>query len=151
MNSKKMLVILCLAVFSSYGLCAASGSANDEAVRAKVELIMGKAYVKEEKKWKPLQMNDILMREDTVKVAVGGSLKLKLSNGNLIDVAGGKTLRLESVMDADTGRKGNMTSLIRKLGKSYSDGGVTAVAGVRGADISKQKKKVKTDDLNWKK
>ncbi|MDD5066381.1 MAG: hypothetical protein PHF84_04985 [bacterium] len=151
MKIKILSILLFLAFVPLLSLSSAPEQSGNE-MKGKVELIIGKAYVKDQKKWKALNISDLLSKSDTVKVAQGGSMKIRLSNGNILEVQGGKTVLMENLMAAGSGRKGSMTSLIKKISKSGSgDTGITAVVGVRGADVAKQKKKVKTEDLNWKK
>lgn len=141
-----------LALFFTASLAVAAQDNKSQEIKGKVEVIVGKAYVKDLKKWKPLSISDEVSKEDMIKVAQGGSVRIRLSNGSMLEVAGGKTVVLATLMGKSAARKGSMGNLIKKLGKSTPGGsGVTAVAGVRGADVSKQKKKVKTEDLSWKK
>ncbi len=153
MKFKIILLVSILLIFFSNTIPTLSAQSQDE-IKGKVELIIGKAYLKDSKKWVPLSINSIIKKKDTIKVNHGATVKIKLNNGTLIEVKGRKIEKLANLISSKDMKaaKGAKNNILKKLGKTGpSATGVTAVAGVRGADVSKQNKKVKTNELKWKK
>ncbi len=146
------LLVVLVVVFASMSVYAA----KKKEVRAKVKLVKGKVMVKAGKKWQALKIGTILTKDKLIKVGKGGVVKMKTSNGKLLVVKntkkGVKTVKMATLF-ANAAKKKSMNSLMNKIGKgkAKNEFGATAVAGVRGADVSKQKKKVKKEDLNWEK
>ncbi len=159
MKFKRFLVVslTLITLFSFAGVSFAGKKSSKKAaavksIKAKVKLVKGKAFIKVGKKWRTLKMGTVLTKEKLLKVAKGSVVKMKTSNGKLLVVKGKKIVKMASLF-AETAKKKSMNSLISKMGKgkAKNEFGATAVAGVRGADVSKQKKKVKKEELNWEK
>ncbi len=152
---KKIFFIFFIFIFSLFTVnyidaAKTKSKKSTKILKAKVKLVKGKAFVKKGKVWKKLKINMILTAKDVIKVSKKSTVNLKTSNGKLLIVKGSKVVKLQTLF-VQSGKKKSMNALINKLGKgkrmnSYAP---TAVAGVRGADVSKQKKKVKKEELNW--
>lgn len=151
MRNKQIITILL--VFFMLCLLIQEGTAKRRSgttLRGKVSFLKGTAFIKKGKEWTSLRVNMVLKKEDLIKVDKRSRVKIKLSNGKLLDIKGKKVAKLQTLMVA-TVKKRSMNSLFKKVtrGKGDSQFGVTGVAGVRGADVSKQNKKVKVEDVNW--
>lgn len=121
-------------------------------IKGKIDIIVGKALIKKNNKWINLSIGTMVSKNDIIKTGKGASVKIKFNNDKIGEIKANQVVKVESLFLASSTKKGSMNSLMKKIGKSYEiQGGPTAVAGVRGADVSKQKKKVKKDELDWKK
>lgn len=125
---------------------------------AVLTLSMGKVDIKSAgaTKWEPVKINMTILSSDTIRVGKKSKAVLKLSDGSTINVPALKVMKLSDI-ENQKGSAGNksLSQLLKekgiKLSKTGSgDTGITAVAGVRGADVDSQKNKVKASELKWK-
>ena len=123
---------------------------SKQVIKGSVRLVTGKAFVKKNGKWIALKIKSIVNTADTIKLNKNSRVMIRLTNGKQLDIKGAKTMKVGDLLTASAKKK-TMNSLISKLKKSrgLSRYSPTAVAGVRGDDISKMNKKVKFEDLIW--
>ncbi len=145
---KIYLILLILLISSSLALADAV-----------LTLSVGKVYVKKENgtKWTPAKINMTLSSSDMVRVGKKSRAVIKLSNGTLYTITEMKSMNISKIEEQSaksTGKK-SIGQLLKEKGiklskSSASASGVTAVAGVRGADVDSQKNKIKPKDIKWK-
>lgn len=146
----KFFTVICFLLFLSIP-CLGDGI---------LTLSMGKVDIKNDGsvKWVQAKINQTVLSSDSIRVGKKSKAVIKLSDGTIISVPSMKVAKLselEAQKASGAGGKG-LSQLIRekgiKLAKSRSGdpGGVTAVAGVRGADVDSQKERIKPSQLKWK-
>ena len=111
------------------------------------------------KNWIKPKLNMKLNEDSIIKTGKNSEVNIKLKNGSIYKISSNKTVKLMTIMaKLKTGKSKNLSTLSRlkllraKLGKGgKSDtGSPTAVAGVRGADVSKKSKSpINPSDLIW--
>lgn len=127
---------------------------------AKLQLYKGNVKVKlnSSEKWIKPKINLKLDERDIIKTASKSSAKIKFVSGDVYEIPAGKTIKVKDIaklIKSKRAGKGTTLSRLRslkqRLGKGgLGSGGPTAVAGVRGADVSeKSKSPVKPSDLVW--
>jgi hypothetical protein len=103
--------------------------------------------------WKKAEKNMKLEDTHMIKTEKNGMAQLKLRSGQFYKVMSNKTMNLKDIAkigsSAKKGSLSKLNALKSKLGKGGSKSGPTAVAGVRGADVSKQKTPIKPSELIW--
>ncbi|MBU1077407.1 MAG: hypothetical protein KKH98_08955 [Spirochaetes bacterium] len=110
-------------------------------------------------KWMKPRLNVKLDDKDQIKLVKGGIAKLKFIDGSIVEIKESKIYQVGDVKNLATSKRtkgksvlSKLKSLKSKLGKGggADKGGPTAVAGVRGADVSeKSKSPVKPSELVW--
>jgi len=122
---------------------------------AVVSFIKGKALVKKSgsKKWVPLKVKTKLTKNALIKTFPKTEVRLKLKNKQIVKIKKRGVIKVEKLLTKRKTVKGSLKSVFFKVGnkKQINKFGVTAVGGVRGADVSKKKQKVKSKDVNWEK
>ncbi len=145
--NKKMIVVL-LSVF------VVSTSLFADAV---VTMVLGKVQVKNDSgSWIPAKIKSAIKSSDTIRVTEGSKIVIKLSSGTLVSLNTPKEVRLydlESQQAANS--KKSINQLMREKGSKITtksrQGTVTAVAGVRGADVDNQNTdKADAEQMVWK-
>lgn len=118
-------------------------------IKGQVDLIVGKAFIQKGKEWLPLSLKAPLLKTDTIKTEKDSKIKIKLSNGELLEIKANKVIRIETLLKKAEKEKGSK-QLLKKIKKQDANQeGPSAVAGVRGKADSK-KEKVKPDEVKWK-
>lgn len=117
----------------------------------KVSFVMGKAMIKKAgtDKWVSLKINTKVSKNDVIKTPANASVKIKFINKRIAKVSPNNTVKIASLMKVKVKVTGSLKSIFEKTKKGTKKLGVTAVAGVRGADVSKKKDGVKPTDLLW--
>ncbi len=128
---------------------------------ALLTLSMGKVEIKGKSspKWIPAKINMKVLSTDMIRIGKKSKAVLKLTDGSLYTIDTMKVFKLSQIekdTKSNTGTSKGLGALLKQKGikivknKNESESGVSAVAGVRGADVDNQKNKVKADELKWK-
>lgn len=121
---------------------------------ASIKLYWGDVKVKVNNKWIKAEMNMKLGTDDVIIVKKGAYIQLKTSYG-IYSVKGPIKLNGKDALSKSKSNNkysNKITALKRKLGKinNYNVNSPTAVAGVRGSDISSiDDSIIKPSDLIW--
>lgn len=122
--------------------------------KGKLTFVKGKVYYKNKtsKVWKPAKLNMKLKTSDMIKVGKKSVVIIKFKDGSKYTIKKPKTMKIGKIEKIVKSRKkSKINKFIKKKGIQSS--GPTAVAGVRGADISEKSKtnKIQPDKLKWEK
>lgn len=111
------------------------------------------------KKWVRPKLNMRLDKNYIIKTGKNAEVRIKLKNGSTYTITGKKIVKIKEVIDGLKQDKSKRSSILAKLNllknklgkvKKSSTGSVTAVAGVRGADVSKKSRSpIKATELIW--
>ncbi|MBN1898871.1 MAG: hypothetical protein JW827_08850 [Spirochaetes bacterium] len=147
-----LTLILTLIFFQSI---QAQASKSDEKVKAvgKVNFIVGKAMIMRSgsKNWEALKIKTLLSGDDVIKTLGKSRVKIKLRDNRIIEVKSNKVIKIATLMTKSRKIQGSLNSVFTKMKKTSTKGrvGITAVAGVRGDDVSRKEQKVKPEDVEW--
>lgn len=142
-----------IAIIASLSILSASHLMADGVAA----LVMGKVQLKNDAgSWVPVKVNSTIKSADLIRIPEGGRITLKLANGSMISLTTAREVRLsdlESQQSANSQK--SVSQLLREKGQKLTDknrqGNVTAVAGVRGADVDSQNpNKADPDQMTWK-
>ena len=143
-----IVIALFLMLISTDAVAAKTGQSE---IVGKVSFVMGKAMIKKAgtDKWVSLKINTKVTKNDVIKTPAKASVKIKFRNKKIAKVKPNSTVKIASLMKRKVKVTGSLKSIFEKTKKSTGKLGVTAVAGVRGADVSKKKDTVKPAELLW--
>ncbi|MBU1077041.1 MAG: hypothetical protein KKH98_07105 [Spirochaetes bacterium] len=150
MTIKKVIsvLIISLMVLSINGVLSAEKDKKSViVVTGKVSYLKGKAFVKEKNGWSRLKLNMKVKSDDIIKAEKKSVVKIRFSEKKEVLIKGEKTIGLSDLLKKKNSSRSFLNRLFKK-DKAATDG-PTAVAGVRGKDVSKQTNKVKKEKLNW--
>ena len=111
------------------------------------------------KQWINAKLNMSLDEKSIIKTSKNSEAQIKLKDGSLFRITSDQTVNMQDIMTKAAGTEsGNSSAMARllslknKLGKGDNSGveSPTAVAGVRGADVSKKSESpVRPSELIW--
>ena len=147
---RKLILLVIIMLF------VIAGSLLAETV-GKIRLFRGNVMVKTSPntKWSKAKINMKLEDTAMIKVAKGASIQIKLKDGSTLTLNKRQIIRMSNLIKTKKNTK--LTSLAKlRLLKNKLDKGTgsgldvpTAVAGVRGADVSEEKSPISPTDLIW--
>lgn len=107
-----------------------------------VDYVIGKALIKKAgtKIWKPLKLKTKLTKGDEIKTLAKSRVKIRLKNKKIAEIKPKSKVKIASLLKKSKKVKGSLKSIFSKT-KKGTEFGVTGVAGVRGADVSKKNEK----------
>ncbi len=111
------------------------------------------------KRWIRPKLNMRLDKNYIIKTGKNAEVRIRLKNGSIYTITGKKIVKMKEVIAGLKQDKSKKSSILAKLnllknklgkGGKSATGSVTAVAGVRGADVSKKSKSpIKPTELIW--
>ena len=146
---KKILIILVVLV---------AGSLIAETLT--VKMFIGKVSYRRanETKWFPVKMNITLDSQNILKVYKNSEVTLANEAGASIRLTKEDTYEITKLLSQFSAKENEQTSVVKVIGSKllklsketkHNLMAPTAVAGVRGADVSQQKSSVKASELYW--
>jgi len=107
-------------------------------------------------KWTKPDYNMKLDEKCIIRTGKNGEAQIKLKDGSLYRIPSNTTIEINTIKaKAKSLRKASLLSRLNLLrsklgkGKTLAKGTPTAVAGVRGADVSKESFNIKPSELIW--
>ncbi len=126
-----------------------SVSLNADAV---VTMISGKVLIKKQDSslWSSARVKAKVVSTDSIQLQTNAKATLRFADGRQMTLTSEGVFRIADLEKKEVSKK-NLGKIMKdKTSKNVKKGNVTAVAGVRGADVDSQKNEGISTNIQWK-